>query len=144
MFAANLVKHVSRRPSASVGYIVEPLTDAFLRIGSGGNVKQALIGFGVLHDGRRFSVHRQHNGAFALLELFHKVAGPAAERRQRLDVLGDVKHGPAPIESTLLGAYRILDPCKKRKPVRSNLSPDAQTSFLLVFSKRWHRTSSTV
>jgi hypothetical protein len=38
MFAANLVKDISRRASASVGYIIEPLTDAFLCIGAGGNV----------------------------------------------------------------------------------------------------------
>ena len=27
------------------------------------------------------------------LELFHEIAGPAAERRQRMDVFRDVKHG---------------------------------------------------
>ena len=59
MFAANLVKDISRRASASVGYIIEPLTDAFLCIGAGGNVEQALIGFGVLHDSRRLPLHRK-------------------------------------------------------------------------------------
>ena len=30
-----------------MGYVIEPLTDAFLCIGAGGNVEQALIGFGL-------------------------------------------------------------------------------------------------
>ena len=50
MFAANLVKYVSRRASASVGYVIKSLADAFLCIGAGRNVEQALIGFGILHD----------------------------------------------------------------------------------------------
>ena len=81
MFAANLVKDISRRASASVGYIIETLTDAFLCIGAGGNVEQALIGSGVLHDSRRLPLHRKHHGTLALLKLFHEIAGPAAEGR---------------------------------------------------------------
>jgi hypothetical protein len=99
MFAANLVKYLSRRASASVGYVIKPLADAFLCIGAGGDVKQALIGFGILHDGGRLPLYRKHHGALALLKLFHEVAGPAAEGRQRLDILSDVKHGPAPLKA---------------------------------------------
>lgn len=64
----------------------QALADALLGIGARSNIEQALVGFGVLHDGRRFSLHGQYYGALGLFELFHKVAGSAAERRQRLDV----------------------------------------------------------
>jgi hypothetical protein len=106
MFATNLVKYLSRRASASVGNVIKPLADAFLCVGTGRNVKQALIGLGVLHDSRCLPLHREHHRALALLKLFHEVAGSAAEGRQRLNVLGDVKQGPSPVISTLLGAYQ--------------------------------------
>jgi hypothetical protein len=99
MFAANLVKDISRRASASVGYIIETLTDAFLCIGAGGNVEQALIGFGVLHDSRCLSLHSEHHGALALLELLHEVAGPATEGCQRLNILPDIKPGRSHLEA---------------------------------------------
>jgi hypothetical protein len=50
----------------SVGYILEGLTDSFLFIRAGRNVEQTLVGFGVLHDGRRLPVHGKHDGALAL------------------------------------------------------------------------------
>src|ERR1700687_5331314 len=93
MSAANLVEYLSCWASTSVGYIIKPLADAFLCVGTGRNVEQVLIGLGVLHDSRCFTLHRKHHWALALLELFHKVAGTSAEGRQRLDVLGDVQHG---------------------------------------------------
>jgi hypothetical protein len=99
-----------------VGYILQTLANGFRIIGAGGKVEQALIGCGVLHDGRRLSVHGKHHGAFALLELFHEVAGLAAESRQRLDVFGDVKHGSAPIGSTLFDAIGMFCPGKWKKP----------------------------
>jgi hypothetical protein len=49
MFAADLVKDVSGRASASVGHVIPPLADAFPGIGAGGDVEQSLIGCGVLH-----------------------------------------------------------------------------------------------
>jgi hypothetical protein len=82
----------------SVGYVITALTDAFHGVGIGRNVEQALIGVGILHDSRCFALHRKHHGALALLELFHEVAGTSAEGCQRLDVLGDVQHGPAPVK----------------------------------------------
>ena len=65
MFAANFVKYLSRRARASVCYVIKPLTDAFLGIGAGSNVEQPLIGFGVLHNCRGFSLHGEHYGALA-------------------------------------------------------------------------------
>lgn len=63
MFAANLVKYVSRRASAPMGHVIKPLTDAFRGIGLCGNIEQSLIGFGVLYDGRCLPPHREHHGA---------------------------------------------------------------------------------
>jgi hypothetical protein len=80
MFAANLVKYIFRRARASVGYIILTLPDSFLLIRPGGQVEETLIGFGVLYNSRRLPIHRKHHGALALLELFHEVAGLAAER----------------------------------------------------------------
>jgi hypothetical protein len=90
MFAANVVKYVFRRASTSMGYVIKPLPDAFHGIGAGCNVKQALIGFCVLHNRRCLPLYRKYYGALALFELFHKVARPAAEGGQRLNVLGNV------------------------------------------------------
>src|ERR1039457_6927900 len=133
MLGFKLGEKLSRWPCPSCFHILQTLTDAFLLIRHGGKVEQALIGFGVLDNSRCLPIHRKHHGALALLELFHEVAGLAAERGQRLDVLGDVKHGPAPIESTLLGAARIYDPGKPGKLVGA-------TPCLLVSSNKCLRT----
>jgi hypothetical protein len=63
-------------------HVVQTLAYAFFRIRSSGNVEQALICFCVLHDGRCLSLDREHNRAFALLELLHEVAGTTAKSRQ--------------------------------------------------------------
>jgi hypothetical protein len=75
MSAANLVKYLSCRASTSVCDVVQTLTDTFLSIGTGGNVEEALIGFGVLHNGSGFSVHCQHHRTFCLFELFYEITG---------------------------------------------------------------------
>jgi len=59
-----------------------------------------------LHDGRCLAFHREHHRAFGSFELFHDVAGPAAEGRQRLDVACDVKHENAPGLRHLLRCYQ--------------------------------------
>jgi hypothetical protein len=41
--------------------VLQVLTVAFLYVDARGNVEQALIGFGILHDGRRLPFHREHN-----------------------------------------------------------------------------------
>src|SRR5208282_3949937 len=52
MFAANLVKYLSRQASPSVGHVIQALADAFRGIGLRSNVEQSLIGFGVVWEGR--------------------------------------------------------------------------------------------
>jgi hypothetical protein len=37
-----------------VGYVIQALTDIFHGVGTGRNVEQALIDFGILHDSRCF------------------------------------------------------------------------------------------
>jgi hypothetical protein len=92
MFAANLVKYLSRRTGTASCDIVQTLTDAFFGVGPGGKIEQTLIGFSILHNGSGFSIDREHHWAFGLLELFHEIAGRPAKRCQRWDVTGDVKH----------------------------------------------------
>jgi hypothetical protein len=86
MLAANLVEDLPRRASASMGYVIKPLADALVCVGTGRNVEQALIGLGVLHDGGRLPLHRKHHGTLALLELFHEVAGTS--RREIINEYG--------------------------------------------------------
>jgi len=71
MLPAKLLKKLSRRASASVGYIIQSLADRFLFIGAGRDFEQPLIRSHVLNDRRCLPVHGKHDGAFALLTLFH-------------------------------------------------------------------------
>jgi hypothetical protein len=66
VFAANIVEDLSRRTSASVSNVIEPLPDAFLSIGTGRNVKQSLISLGILHDGRCLPLYGKDDGALGL------------------------------------------------------------------------------
>lgn len=93
-----LAEELSRWASFPFFRVLQTLADAFVRVGAGGNVEKVLIGFGILHDGGCFSLHGKHHGALALFQMFHEVAGAAAEGRQRLDVFGDVEHGIAPVK----------------------------------------------
>src|SRR5216683_6615481 len=58
------------RPDLSFPRVLQPLTDAFFCVGAGGNVEQALISSGVLHDGFCLSFHGKHHRALAPLKLF--------------------------------------------------------------------------
>jgi hypothetical protein len=79
-------------PDLSVFRVLKALTNAFVGIGVRGDIEQTLIGLGVLDDGYCLAIHSENYGALALLKMFHKIAGRAAEGRQRLDVGCDVKH----------------------------------------------------
>src|ERR1700733_11837207 len=79
MLGFKFVKELPRGPCSSFFYVLQTLSDALLCVGTGGNVEQALIGLGILHDGCCLPLHRKHHWALALLELFHKVAGTSAE-----------------------------------------------------------------
>jgi len=67
---------LSRGPEPTLFGVLKALTDALRGMGTGGYVEQALIGFGILYNGRRFPLHGQHHGALGFLELFHKTTSP--------------------------------------------------------------------
>jgi hypothetical protein len=61
------VEKFLRGPNLSFFRVLQALTDAFLCIDAGDNVERALIGFGILHDGRCLSLHGEHHGALVFL-----------------------------------------------------------------------------
>jgi hypothetical protein len=99
ILGVKLAEKLSRWSCTAMGYVVDPLANAFLRIGARDNVEQTLIGFGVLHNRCSFAVDREHHRAFGLLKLLHEVAGRPAKRGQRLNVTRDV-HYLSPPRST--------------------------------------------
>lgn len=79
---------------ASAG-VFEALPDSFASVRLRGDVEQALIGFGILNHGPSLAFDGEHHGALGLLELLHKITGPAAEGGERLNVFSDIEHeGP--------------------------------------------------
>jgi hypothetical protein len=99
MLAPELLKYLPGGTNAPMGYILQPLTNGFLLISGSGNVKQALISFGILHDSRSLTIRGKHYRAFTFFQLLYEVAGLPAKCRQRLDVFGDVKHASPRIEA---------------------------------------------
>jgi len=83
MLGFKLGKKLPRWPRSSCFDILQTLADSFFFIRLGGNVKQPLIGGGVLNNCRCFPIHRKDHRALRLLELLDEVGGLAAERRQR-------------------------------------------------------------
>ena len=76
-----LFKKFLRGPNLSFFRVIQALTDAFLRIDTGGNIEQSLIGLGILDDGRRLPLHGEHHRALAsLLSCFMK----SPERRRKV------------------------------------------------------------
>jgi hypothetical protein len=67
------------RANLTVVDIFESLTYTLVRAGARSNIEQTLIRFCILDDGRGFTFDRENHWALGLLELFHEVAGPAAE-----------------------------------------------------------------
>src|SRR5579864_1214988 len=67
MCGFELAEKVSCWTHPSLLRILKALSDAFLGIGARGNVEQTLIGFGVLHNSRRFALHGEHHWALAFL-----------------------------------------------------------------------------
>src|SRR5258708_32523823 len=117
MFATDVVKDFFGGPGASVGHVIEPLADSFFRIRTGGDVEQALVRLGILHDGRSLSLYSEYHGALAFLQLLHEVAGTAPEGLQPLDGLGNLKHGHL-LSSTFLCAIRLHHPRKLETAAR--------------------------
>jgi hypothetical protein len=113
--ATDVVKYFFGGAGAPVGHVIKPLADSLFRIRTGGDVEQALVGFGVLHDGGSPPLDVEHHRALAFLQLLDEVAGTAAEGRQRLDVFGDVQPEPAP-KKHLFKCYRNTIPVERKRP----------------------------
>src|SRR5271155_2579328 len=96
MLGFELVEEFPYRPGSSFPGVFESLADSFSGISARSEVKQALIGFGVLHDRSRLAFHREHNRALALLQLLHEFARPPAESCKRMYVLGNIEHRMVP------------------------------------------------
>jgi hypothetical protein len=79
-FSADVVEYFFGGASASVGYVIEALTDTFHGAGTGRNVEQALIGVGIVHDSRCFALHRKRHGHLLFLSCFMK----SPERRRKV------------------------------------------------------------
>jgi hypothetical protein len=77
-----------RVSSLSCLRLLQPLPDPFAGISAGGDIEQALTGFGVLHDCGGLPLYAKHDRAFALLELFHEILNLRGTC-QRLNVPGD-------------------------------------------------------
>jgi hypothetical protein len=84
-----VLEKLPRRPDLPLFCVLQSLPDALPGIGVGGNIQQPLVRFCVLNYGRCLPFHGKHHRALVLFKLFHEVAGPATERRKRLDILGD-------------------------------------------------------
>lgn len=110
------------RAGSAVSGVFKALADAFPRIGGGGDIEQSLVGFGVLHNGRGFSVHRQNDWTFRLTQLLHEVPGLTAETREGLYVFRQVEHPVLPAPFKVLIEYNksfLLDSRVWRFPVQS-------------------------
>jgi hypothetical protein len=118
--------------------VFDALADTLKCIGLRGDVEQALIGFGILHDRFCLSIDGKNQRFLRFLEMFHEFPTIAAERRHRLNVFFDVKHNDLALHSTLKGVkpscgglandYRVARrPCGR--PALSELG-DGQVIFL--------------
>src|SRR5882762_2732422 len=92
MVAPEHFQYLTGRTHTTLLYVFEALPDALKRIGLCGNVEQALIGLGILHDRFRLSIDCKNQRSLRLFEMLHELPWIAAERRHRLNVFFDVEH----------------------------------------------------
>ena len=67
-----------------MGYIVQTLANTLLWIGTGRNVEQALIGFGILHEAAAFPFTVSTTGRLVFLSCFMK----SPDRRRKSSAIG--------------------------------------------------------
>src|SRR6266480_2841574 len=92
MVAAEHLQSFTRGTHTTLLYVFEALPDSLKSIGLRGDVEQALIGFGILHDRFRLSIDCKNQRLLRLFEMLHELPGIAPECRHRLNVFFDVKH----------------------------------------------------
>src|SRR5712671_2420488 len=81
MVAAEHLQSFTRGTHTTLLCVFDALADALKCIGLRGNVEQALIGFGILHDRFRLSIDRKNQRFLRFLEVLHEFPRIAAERR---------------------------------------------------------------
>jgi hypothetical protein len=92
MVAPEHFKSFPRRTHTTLLYILNALPDSLSGICVGGDVKQTLIGFGILHDRFRLSIDCKNQGFLRPLEKLHELPRIAPECRHRLNIFFDVEH----------------------------------------------------
>src|ERR1700687_2381741 len=92
MVAPERFQSFTRRTHTTLLYILDALPDSLKCIGLRGDVEQALIGFGILHDRLRPSIDCKDQRFLRLLEVLHEFPRIAPECRHRLNVFLDVEH----------------------------------------------------
>lgn len=93
MAAPKDFERFASRTHAALFKVFEALTNAFEYICLRCDIQEALIGFGILNDRFGFSVDRENERLFRLLEMFHEFGRIAPEGCHRLDIFFKVEHG---------------------------------------------------
>ena len=75
---------------ATGGDILEALANSLFHISTCGEVEKALIGGGILDDCLCYSVYRQYERTFCLLQTPEELSRFASEGRYGLDIFGNV------------------------------------------------------
>jgi hypothetical protein len=86
MSAAELFQGFPRRAHPTLLYILKALTDSLQCVGLGRNIKQALIGFGILHHRFCFSIDGEDQGLLGLLKMLDKFRWIAAKSSHGLNI----------------------------------------------------------
>src|ERR1700719_5042009 len=89
MFAPEHFQRFPRGTRAALLHILKTLPDSLPSINLRGDSKQALIGFGILHDCFGLSINGKHQRFLGLLEVFHELPGIAPEGGHRLNIFFD-------------------------------------------------------
>jgi hypothetical protein len=92
MIPANLLEHIAGRPGPPARYILNALLNAFIRIRSSSDIKQALVGLGILDNDLGSSIDGEDHRTASVLQVLHRLGRLAPKVRQRLNVLGNVQH----------------------------------------------------
>jgi hypothetical protein len=86
MAAPEDFQRFASRTHAALFQVFEALTDAFEYICLRGDIQEALIGFGILHDGFGLTVDGENEWFFGLFEMFYKLRWIAPESCHGLNV----------------------------------------------------------
>jgi hypothetical protein len=79
MFATKQFQRLPRRAHATLLYILNPLADSLEQVRLGGDIEQALIRLGILHNRLGVSVDGEDQRLLGLLEMFDKSTWIAPE-----------------------------------------------------------------